>query len=113
MSLEQFAQVQRMFPKSTTLIPSVNMAGNPCILEGDKDTHDWIVDTGATNHMVCHPSMLSDIKKCRGIGDVHLPDGRTLSILHVGNCRLGQGKIRNVLCVPGFKLNLPENLIVS
>ncbi|KAH0714778.1 hypothetical protein KY285_007602 [Solanum tuberosum] len=76
LSPDQYAQVQRMFPKTTHApSPSANMA----------------VDTEATNHMVCHPSLLSEINSCNETGGVHLPDGSRLPILHVGSCRLDQG----------------------
>ena len=37
---------------------------------------------------------------------VHLPNGSKVNISHIGQCRLPQGVIQNVLHVPDFKLNL-------
>lgn len=106
LSPDQYAQVQKMLHKSPTFVLSAHMAGNICTLVHGKNICDWIIDPGANNHMVCQPSVLSDITSYKGIGNVHLFDGSKLHILYVGSCRLRKGKIRNVLYIPGFKLNL-------
>ncbi|PHT98284.1 hypothetical protein BC332_32804 [Capsicum chinense] len=63
LSPNQYDQVQEMFHKSTTLAPEVNLAGNLCSLVEDKDMCDWIVDTGATNHIVCSSNLFSESTK--------------------------------------------------
>lgn len=81
---DQYAQVQKIFHKSTTLAPSANMASNFSTLVGDKDIFDRIIDSGATNHMVCHFTLLSDITDCKEIGDVYLPNFLYYMLVIVG-----------------------------
>nr|XP_009785772.1 PREDICTED: uncharacterized protein LOC104233988 [Nicotiana sylvestris] len=57
--------------------------------------------------MVSTPEMLFDLYDYPKHGSlVHFPDGKQLPISHVGKCRLAQGDISDVLCVPEFKFNL-------
>ncbi|KAH0680291.1 hypothetical protein KY284_021376 [Solanum tuberosum] len=65
----------------------------------------WIVDTGVTNHMTSDLRLLYETCKQQG-QHVHLPDGSKTFISHIGQCRLPQGVIQNVLHVPDFEYNL-------
>lgn len=58
-----------------------------------KSEHSWIMDTGATNHMVSIPKMLSDLSDYtkNGTGTMHLLDGKQLPIRHVSRCSMEQG----------------------
>lgn len=103
--------MQKLINKDGVSASSANMTGNICTFIAKKYTNDRIVDTGATNHMVCTPHMLSSITSSTnpikdGFGNVYLPDGSQLPIIHTGKCTLGKEEISNILCVPGFKLNL-------
>jgi hypothetical protein len=49
--------------------------------------HPWIIDTGATNHMVCSISLLTTITS---IVDKHvrLPNGNLAAVTHIGTVKL-------------------------
>lgn len=69
----------------------------------------WIIDTGATNHMVASLDILSDIEKVKTNHDrkVQLSNGRVTMVSHIGNCKITDtGVINNVLYIPDFKHNL-------
>jgi hypothetical protein len=68
--------------------------------------HPWIIDTGATDHMVCSISLLTTITS---IVDKHvrLPNGNLAAITHIGTVKLSTTlTLTNVLCVPSFSFNL-------
>lgn len=68
----------------------------------------WIIDTGATNHMVSSLDMLNDIKTVSSIkGREVLPNGDITMVTHIGSCRLTEaGKVQDVLYVHDFEYNL-------
>ncbi|KAL0408068.1 UNVERIFIED_CONTAM: hypothetical protein Sradi_1741200 [Sesamum radiatum] len=67
----------------------------------------WIVDTGATNHMCAHKSLLQSILTPSNPTCVHLPDGITQSVTHTGTIHLHPTlTLKDVLYVPEFKYNL-------
>ncbi|KAM3013444.1 hypothetical protein FF2_026299 [Malus domestica] len=67
---------------------------------------NWIFDTGATDHMVCSPSLMTTSVPVYN-RQVHLPNHALADITHIGTVRLSNDLVLyNVLCVPSFKLNL-------
>ena len=69
------------------------------------ETH-WILDTGATDHMVCSQNLMSSSIPVT-IRHVHLPDHSLVHVTHIGTVHFSNNFIlHNVLCVPSFKLNL-------
>lgn len=69
----------------------------------------WIIDTGATNHMVADLSLLSNIKAVdvKDTKKVNLPNGEIAHVTHIGNCRItGTWEVKNVLFIPDFQYNL-------
>lgn len=69
----------------------------------------WIVDTGATNHMVSHLDMFikGTVSKLAVPKMVSLPNGNTTQVTHVGSCALSDKSIiSNVFYLPEFKYNL-------
>jgi len=117
---EQYDQILKMLQKDNEPEPTANATGitvplmlvNAVSVTHSTDSkakdNKWIVDTGATDHMVSNSKMISNPKeKSKSIrGKVHLPNGDSLAISCVGNSELDQGIISNVLCIPGFKYNL-------
>lgn len=99
--------------KSTSLVNHVSssstirdLSGNiACFFVIGKNT-TWIIDSGATDHMVCSPSLLtesSSVKNCT----IQLPNGTRAIVTHVGSVTFSPYLIlTNVLCVPSFHLNL-------
>jgi hypothetical protein len=69
--------------------------------------HDsWILDTGATDHMVCSISCLSTVTSTIQ-ATVELPNGNMVPVTHIGTVKLSSSLIlTDVLCVPSFHFNL-------
>lgn len=66
----------------------------------------WILDSGASDHIVYAPSLLTSLKPVYN-RFVKLPDGTTAQVTHIGKVVFTPHFIlHNVLCVPFFYLNL-------
>jgi len=66
----------------------------------------WIVDTGATDHMVCSISFFTTITATIST-TVHLPNGAVALVTHIGTIKLSETLIlTGVLYVPSFTFNL-------
>uniref|UniRef100_A0A2N9IF64 Integrase catalytic domain-containing protein n=1 Tax=Fagus sylvatica TaxID=28930 RepID=A0A2N9IF64_FAGSY len=68
--------------------------------------NSWILDTGATDHMVhslsCFTTVTSIIQ-----ATVELPNGNLVPVTHIGTVKLSSSLIlTDVLCVPSFHFNL-------
>ncbi|XP_022874262.1 uncharacterized protein LOC111393094 [Olea europaea var. sylvestris] len=69
-------------------------------------TIPWVVDTGATDHMVCTMPFLTIIKS-KISPPVALPNGAIALATHIGNVKITENLfLRDVLCVPSFSFNL-------
>lgn len=69
----------------------------------------WIVDSGATNHIVHNKELLEKMKtKCtKNTAKVYLPDGKTLDNACTWECKISENDtIKNVSYITGFKYNL-------
>ncbi|KAK9677429.1 hypothetical protein RND81_11G142700 [Saponaria officinalis] len=77
---------------------SVSTSDNMC---------DWIVDTGVSDHMTSHMSLMTDVHTLHKPVLVALPDG-TIKVVHtVGTVVLPDFiSLQHVLYVPDFKQNL-------
>jgi hypothetical protein len=68
--------------------------------------NSWILDTGATNHIVHSISCLSTITSTIR-ATIELPNGNMVPVTHIGTVKLSSSLIlTNVLCVPSFHFNL-------
>ena len=65
----------------------------------------WILDTGATNHMICSLDLSTPNSQVTN-RTVHLPNGAVAVVTHTGCIRFDDFALHDVLCVPSFKLNL-------
>ena len=73
------------------------------------DADKWIIDTGASKHMVHSLSMLTQYRSLERdlCNKVHLPTGSLTHISHIGSSRVLEGaKISNVLYIPEFHYNI-------
>ncbi|XP_070031786.1 uncharacterized protein [Nicotiana tomentosiformis] len=71
--------------------------------------HNWIVDTGASNHMTTNLQMLNSYQQIPTSqrSKVHLPTRTTVLVSHKGNSTVLKDKdISNVLYIPDFQYNL-------
>jgi hypothetical protein len=68
--------------------------------------NSWILDTGATDHMVHSLSCLTSITSIIQ-ATVELPNGTLVPVTHIGTVKLSSSLIlTDVLCVPSFHFNL-------
>ena len=83
-----------------------NLSGkNICLSSYFKNT-SWILDSGATDHMVCSSSYLTSLLPVQG-QSVKLPNGSLAPVTHIGSITFSSYLIfTNVLCVPSFHFNL-------
>ncbi|OIT39259.1 hypothetical protein A4A49_59468, partial [Nicotiana attenuata] len=68
----------------------------------------WIIDIGATNHMVGNSNMLTELNKESNLkgGNVHLRNGNVVSIENTWKSRIFKNQdLQNVLHIPDFKFN--------
>ncbi|XP_019251086.1 PREDICTED: uncharacterized protein LOC109230004 [Nicotiana attenuata] len=104
---KQYGQILSLLNKASLSesSDSAHMAGN---VSYEPNTDEkWIVDTGATNHMVGNEQLLLEKLLVGNARNVQLPTRESTKVSHVGSCRLDGGDtINNVLCVPAFKFNL-------
>lgn len=87
----------------------VNMAGVcTSTLSGPNMFRNWIIDSGATDHMVHNLSLLVDITAVSNRSlIVNLPNGTCVNVSQVGKCYLTKDIIlEKVFHVPRFKFNL-------
>jgi len=66
----------------------------------------WIIDTGATDHMINCPSLFTTITAVVSTF-VKLPNGSVVPVTHIGTVVISESLIlTEVLCVPSFTFNL-------
>jgi len=66
----------------------------------------WIIDTGATDHMISSVSLFTSITSVVST-TVQLPNGAIALVTHIGTVRIsGSLTLTDVLCVPSFNFNL-------
>lgn len=74
-----------------------------------KDSQTWIMNTGATNHMISDIGMLnkSTIVEPENPKRISLPNGDTTLVTHTGTSSISDTNIvSNMFYVPQFKYNL-------
>ncbi|XP_015162894.1 uncharacterized protein [Solanum tuberosum] len=126
-----YNQFQRLMDKDNSggssshshLSDSANMGGNVSVSnvlnshntsnihtpQMNEPKEEWIIDTGATNHMISHKGMLIAGKGTVKVSNkmVYLPNGETVDVSHIGNCGIMNGRVlTNVLYIPDFRFNL-------
>ena len=67
---------------------------------------DWILNSGATDHMVHSISFFRTITSSVQIS-IRLPNGDMAKVTHIGTVQVSASLIlENVLCIPSFSFNL-------
>jgi hypothetical protein len=67
----------------------------------------WILDTGATDHMICSPILFESIVLPQTQNQVHLPNGQKVPIAFSGTVKFSPDiTLHNALYVPSFNINL-------
>lgn len=66
----------------------------------------WILDSGATDHIVCSIEFFNDFRTAQG-AEVSLPTGKSIPVEHIGSVKLNEKLwLKDVLHIPSFKFNL-------
>ncbi|KAF5480803.1 hypothetical protein F2P56_001516 [Juglans regia] len=69
-------------------------------------SHEWIIDSGAADHIICSTSLLTSASSPINHLD-KLPNGAIALETHIGTVHLSDSlALKNVLCVPVFSFNL-------
>lgn len=99
---EQYRQIMNLLSKEPAVETAASLAGMVNIV------HKWIVDIGATDHILSDLQFLESPVECAlGSSCVRLPNGSSVSITHVGTCNiLPNLQLTKVLYVPNFHYNL-------
>ncbi|XP_074315096.1 uncharacterized protein LOC141651276 [Silene latifolia] len=88
---------------------SVNFAGTTTThsFAPVHSSFDWIIDSGATDHMSGNYTLFACLKKLQTPIKIGLPDGSIQMVTHSGNIHLNNDiTLHNALYVPAFKHNL-------
>jgi len=95
------------FVHSTSLILNHKYSVfSSCHTSFSPQPHTWIIDTGATDHMINSISLFTSITATIST-KVKLPNGQFALVTHIGTVKISAHlTITNVLCVPSFSFNL-------
>ncbi|OIT36931.1 hypothetical protein A4A49_56236, partial [Nicotiana attenuata] len=101
---EQYQQILKLLSKEPQPAEVANMAGKSLT-----EHSCWIIDYGASNHMVSSLKLLSSITQIPEpkSSSVHLPNGNSTKITHTISCNLFNSEtIHGVLYVPEFRYDM-------
>ncbi|KAJ3698209.1 hypothetical protein LUZ61_001914 [Rhynchospora tenuis] len=103
-------------PPSSNFAPQAYVASQvtdtsqPSAYTASPSSSEWILDTGATNHVTSDLNNLSSFFNYEGNDSLHLGNGLSLPITHIGSSTFNLSshclKLTNILVVPSFKKNL-------
>ncbi|KAL4194195.1 hypothetical protein AMTRI_Chr05g67430 [Amborella trichopoda] len=95
--------------------PMVNFAGNSTSSPSSIPLHTWIVDIGASDHMIFDTSLFHSSTLVSYIAPVKLPNGSFASVTYIDSILLTPTLcLHQVLCVPSFGIYFPSaNLLHS
>ncbi|XP_019250920.1 PREDICTED: uncharacterized protein LOC109229825 [Nicotiana attenuata] len=105
---DQYNQILQLLGKQPECSGSAMAAGMPFCGDITKILTKWIVDSGASSHMVNDSSLLINAKSVDSKGGkVHLPTGSVTHVSHIGSVAFLKDLIvSNVMYIPDFKYNL-------
>ncbi|KZV25423.1 hypothetical protein F511_19803 [Dorcoceras hygrometricum] len=103
----QYAEILKLLGNTSVQsegTPTVNMAGT----DSKAVISEWIIDTGANEHMIGDLSLLQrSTSLVDSTSTVRLPNGSKVSISKVGSTFLSESiELQNVLYVPHFQFNI-------
>ncbi len=104
------AQITQLLQELNQRASSGKFTGN-CLNSDSKNLissnlNRWTVDSGATDHMVGNPQILSDPTKPHNIELVTVANGSKVPVTKYGSANIFSKKLSNVLYLPTFTSNL-------
>ena len=106
---KEYKQIMEMLNRDVQEKKQVNMAGITTCLMRNPAIQDWIVDSGATHHIIANKQLLTrrhELTKSQ-MNQVHLPTGDKVTVSHIGETPIFENEVaRSVLHVPDFKFSL-------
>lgn len=100
----QLSQVNSESPQSGTVSHSCSYLTSVCLVNCHA-SRDWILDSGATDHITCCHDILTDLSSCDI--DICLPNGEYTKVKLKGTIVLtSEITLYDVLLVPNFQFNL-------
>ncbi|KAL2933988.1 Retrovirus-related Pol polyprotein from transposon RE2, partial [Bienertia sinuspersici] len=110
---KQVEQLHKLIPSNakggseTEEEVDVNFVGMLYSCNEYRNTNEWIIDTGTSDHMILDLNSLTNVIKVKSETQIKLPYGKSSLITHRGEIKLKNGlKLNNMLHVPKFKRNL-------
>lgn len=83
------------------------MAGKPFCFLTSFNNQDWIIDSGASDHITPHFELLHSVQPLKIPRLITMPNGKQSKITHIGSVKLTPTlTLCNVLHVPDFQFNL-------
>lgn len=76
---------QLMFVGLWWVIPSGTFSGMITCGAVESTTREWILDSGASDHMPCSLNLLHNIRPAPSHLNIKLPTGNTVNITHIGD----------------------------
>jgi len=107
LSAEQHRQLMDLLSPNHSTNLAGNVLSHSCNLIPDLHSSDWVMDSGASDHMTSLPSILETSHEVQNASPIKLPTGELVPITHIGSIKLSPTVTKaNVLYVPDFKFNL-------
>ncbi|XP_057975462.1 uncharacterized protein LOC131162874 [Malania oleifera] len=97
---------------NTNVTPTANTVSTSGIISchvvsADKNSSPWILDIGATDHMICSPHFFTSIHLPKQPFAVHLPNGQSALVVFIGTVHFSADIIlHNAFYIPSFSVNL-------
>lgn len=108
--LEQLAQLMATIPSKQSETDDeidYHFSGMISCFNASGSSTEWIVDSGASDHMTSHLSTLVNAATLAGTHNINLPTGEGVILSQKGQVHLTPTlTLNDVLCVPSFKHNL-------
>ena len=102
LNTEQYQQLMSLLNKQQTEGPSSGPSVGSGFLAGEHfcfhtsfAKEDWIIDSGASDHITPDLSLLDDWKVVHGHCSITMPNGKLAEIKHVGSMQLQPGLVLN------------------
>jgi hypothetical protein len=103
-SLTNDMQLSTLDSKHFVFASSLSLTQQSSLTNSTKTS--WIIDIGATDHMICSISFFTSITSVVS-KSVRLPNGQYDSVTHIGTIKISESFVlTDVLCIPSFSFNL-------